>query len=156
MRAMRWQRPRHRHRRACRPLGRLPAMLGHRAQGRHTVSGEVHAHEPNADVIRRVDAIADHVEHLVEELVQLKSALVEVDLMPWLSYRLAVVLSRVDHAAAEIVIQQAARTEAEAIAGCGEPSPASESGERLTCSRSRGHAGMHSRTLGDRVDSGAA
>jgi hypothetical protein len=77
----------------------------------------VHVHDPNADVITRVDAIATHVDHLVEELVALKSHLVEVELVPWLSYRLAVTLSRVDHAAAEIVIQQSARLEAEALAG---------------------------------------
>lgn len=78
---------------------------------------EVHVHDSNADVIQRVDAIAGHVDHLVEELVQLKAALVDTDLLPWLSYRLAVILSRVDHAAAEIVIQQARRLEAESVPG---------------------------------------
>lgn len=111
-------------------------MRWHRREGRREVSGDVHVHDANADVIRRVDAIAEHVDHLVEELVQLKAKLVDVELVPWLSYRLAVVLSRVDHAAAEIVIQQSRRLEAEALPGQLPAFPELE--------------------LGDRVDSGAA
>lgn len=64
---------------------------------------------------RRVDAIAGLVEGLVVEIVGIREELDAsgVILPPMLSYRLAVVLSRVDHAAAEIVLQQARRVEAE-------------------------------------------
>lgn len=63
----------------------------------------------------RVDAIAAEVDSLVGSIVELRGVLeASGEVMPpMLSYRLAVILARVDHAAAEVVIQQARRVEAE-------------------------------------------
>lgn len=63
----------------------------------------------------RVDSIAGDVDRLVNAIVELRTKLEDSGaVMPdMLSYRLAVVLSRVDHAAAEIVLQQARRLEVE-------------------------------------------
>lgn len=76
-------------------------------EGGRTVSGE--------ELLERVDHIATRVESLVAEIVELREALERSgELMPpMLSYRLNVVLSRMDHAAAEIVIQQSRRLEVE-------------------------------------------
>lgn len=88
-------------------LAHVSALWRHRAQGGHTVSGE--------ELRRRVDAIAGDVEELVDAIVGLRSELEASGAImpPMFSYRLAVVLSRVDHAAAEIVLQQARRLEVE-------------------------------------------
>jgi hypothetical protein len=68
-----------------------------------------------AGTFARVDAIASKVEALVVEITDLRDALEEGEIVlpHMLAYRLATVLARVDHAAAEVVIQQARRTEAE-------------------------------------------
>src|SRR5262245_7047656 len=73
------------------------------------------AANPSEWLLPRIDAIAGKVEALVEEIVSLREELeVSGTVLPhWQSYRLATVLARVDHAAAEIVIQQSARIEAE-------------------------------------------
>lgn len=88
-------------------MDRLPAMQRNRPERWHTMSGE--------ELRNRVDAIASDVEALVTRIVELREELeASEELMPpMLSYRLAVILSRVDHAAAEIVLQQARRAEVE-------------------------------------------
>lgn len=65
--------------------------------------------------LRRVDAIAADVDGLVTRIVELREELEAygVILPDRLAYRLATVLSRVDHAAAEIVLQQARQLVAE-------------------------------------------
>lgn len=86
-------------------LARVPAVLRHRPQGGLEVTPE----ELAELLRRRVDGIAGEVEALVQSIVGLREELESSGaVMPsMLSYRLAVVLSRVDHAAAEIVLQQA-------------------------------------------------
>lgn len=65
-------------------------------------------------MLRRIERIAELVEGLVVELTGFREELeAEAIVMPhWYSYRLATVLSRVDHAGAEIVISQGRRIEA--------------------------------------------
>lgn len=92
-------------------VAHVPAVLRHRAQGGLEVTPQ-----ELAELLRqRVDGIASQVDELVESIVHLRGHLEESEALmpPMLAYRLAVVLSRVDHAAAEIVLQQARRQEAE-------------------------------------------
>jgi len=66
-----------------------------------------------AAYVLRIDAIAGQVEQLVNSIVNLREELEATGtVLPGMaSYRLASILSRVDHAAAEIVIQQSRRIE---------------------------------------------
>jgi chromosome segregation and condensation protein ScpB len=68
-----------------------------------------------APTLARIDAIAGKVEELVNQIVELRDHLEESGIvLPHMAgYRLATVLSRIDHAAAEIVMQQARRMEAD-------------------------------------------
>ena len=66
-------------------------------------------------MLRRIERIGELVEAIVGELTTFREELEAEELvMPhWYSYRLATVLSRVDHAGAEIVISQARQIEAD-------------------------------------------